>query len=209
MAEGFPDGLLEYRKKLHSLLHNKDPKERPRTTHTPPPPAAPTSKVRFPNLNNTPPKSDLQSKISTLENTIDLKNKKIVSLSKSNLSKVEIIKSLNMKINKLQNQNLEKDAKIEELQRIIVQMQSLTQNSDIEEEQEREEEVDTTADFDSDLHLDTQQLLNLDLQDLTFHQRNPPTSRHNSGVVSIPSAYNSNKMNDDLDDDLDEYLFEI
>ena len=287
MTEGFPDGLLQYRKKLHDLLHNNDSP----ASSTPTPTATPNLQTRpKSSLRRQPPtkstisgstipkvgasvkfeeikpkivdlKKKLEAKITDLENIIDMKNKKIVILSKSNLEKVEVIKNLNGKIKKLDTQSREKDSKIEELEKIIIKMQAINRDQQRETELDRERHemerrldqredqllddeifnISTSsrhnhsvevnddaphtlelADIDSDMNLNTQQLMDLDLRELTFHPKGTETSdqryqlssrsdqyrssTHSSGAVAC--AYNSNEF-EELDSDLEEYLFEI
>lgn len=221
-------GLAEYRKKLHTLLHNNTPASAQSTsknvkfqttTYI-----SPTDTIKPTNKTNDNVK--LIKKIQELENVIDSKNKKIVILSKANLEKVETIKELNSKCKNLEGLNVQNNKRIEQLEKIIIDMQrSYTQHIKEEEEHQYnvinedgdDDSVDEDADnilaadydltknlisrttsrnsnIDTEINLNTQQLLNLDINQLTIH---------NSGV----GIYN-NALNED-GDDIDNYLFEV
>ncbi|ONH74331.1 hypothetical protein BOH78_2516 [Pichia kudriavzevii] len=150
-----------------------------------------------------------------------MKNRKIVELGKANMEKVQIIKQLNDKVRKLEIENSRKDARIKQLEKVILDLQNLqtqamgdlnkkieeelsdniTFHSDVEDKHQfsihnLENTKESTQNY-TDLHLSTQQLLNLDLGDLVI---NPPSS--------VPKDYNLPYVHSD-DSDLDQYLFEV
>jgi hypothetical protein len=212
------DGLAEYRKKLHTLLHNNtnNPNSNINTK---------VKNVKFQNLNTNVLNNEsgkLNKKITELENTIEMKNKRIVLLSKANLEKVEVIKTLNEKIDHLQNLNNQKSSRIEQLEKIIVEMQNSYQEQVQQNQIEPTYDIDnldfddthdlnTTGNFlnkttttsrnsilgnnlDNDIDLSTQHLLELDLNQLTFS---------NTGI----GIYNTSKQ--DTGDNIESYLFEV
>lgn len=219
-------GLAEYRKKLHTLLHTQSSSsspQNPKNVKFLPTSFTPTTNTIKP-IMKTNDNVKLTKKIQDLENTIDSKNKKIVILSKANLEKVEMIKDLNTKCKNLESLNHQNNKRIEQLEKIIIDMQkSYTQQIQAEQQQpsntvnvnDDDDDIDesdvldvdfeltknlisrstsTTSNFDTEINLNTQQLLNLDINQLTIH---------NTGV----GIYN-NVLNDEADD-IDNYLFEV
>lgn len=217
-----PDtSLAEYRKKLHALLHNKDAGNAPKKSVNFHPPSHCPSSFSASSSSSSKERVRVDNRIEELEKSVDMKNRKIVELGKANMEKVQIIKQLNDKVRKLEIENSRKDARIKQLEKVILDLQNLqtqamgdltkkieeelsdnlTFHSDVEDKHQfsihnLENTKESTQNY-TDLHLSTQQLLNLDLGDLVI---NPPSS--------VPKDYNLPYVHSD-DSDLDQYLFEV
>lgn len=230
------EGLAEYRKKLHSLLHNNASTSSVSNLDT-----KSRRSVRFPTV-DAGRIGKYDQRITDLENSIDLKNKKIVVLSRANLEKVETIKLLNEKIGHLQRSCSEKDKRIEQLERVIIDMQKLTctnrhdtnVGNDLPSsllppaDSSSESDSDSNSDFyphldidpgadssvwrlnrpvnpangEGEIALNTQQLLNLNLNDLAFDLNADLSS-------SLPNRKDTLEYTTEIDSDCEHYLFDV
>ncbi|GMM43825.1 hypothetical protein DAPK24_004000 [Pichia kluyveri] len=221
-----PDNLVQYRKRLHNLLHTSNNSKIKSSSSN----SNPSPNVRFKlpindnNNNNIPIQNTLEvikpkiiklknnynERIKEYEKIIIDKDEKILQLNNSNLIKSE-------KINNLQNQLIElnkllksKDEKINNLENMIIKMQQIIELQDnnllnddsIDEINERNENPDNNSNTnnysnnniyeddynDNSINLNTQQLIQLDLNNLSY----------------LPI----NNKPDDLDD-INSYLFDI
>lgn len=239
MSSVSPDGLAEFRKNLHSLLHSNDnihggARNRAKNINTHASQASPRAK-RQPVENKVIPKKELQfndepkldqkkwkRERRELQNIIDVKNNKILTLSKANLERAETIKVLNEKVVRLERINSQKDIQIDQLEKIILGLQNLSRaNEDVmitrkdqikihehheddDEEENIEEgadEVDLGPDYydEDDPHESSMSLMNTDTIDLdkeinlNTQQLMDLDLRHLSiKKPSGPAIYNSN-----------------
>ncbi|ODQ45163.1 hypothetical protein PICMEDRAFT_12899 [Pichia membranifaciens NRRL Y-2026] len=254
MSSVSSDSLAEFRKNLHFLLHSNDnvPSDtrNAKSVKTHGSQAAP--RARRPPVENTViPKKKIQFNDESylgqkrwerekreLHNTIDVKNNKILTLSKANLERAETIKVLTEKVVRLERLNSQKDAQIDQLEKVILRLQNLsranendmvTRNNHQEDddygEAGLEESVDLTPNHydEEDLHESTISLLNskntLDLDkeiNLNTQQLMDLDLRHlsfqRSSAQGGPPIYNSNATDpykNDSDSDLENYLFSV
>lgn len=138
MSNVGPDGLAKFRRNLHTLLHSNDNKPyvpRKDADHV---------KIQVPRAKRQPNENiltqarrhsaqDLKSERekweqekSELQNAIEVKNNKILTLSKANLERAETIKTLNEKVERLEKLNSQKDIQIDQLEKLILRLQSLS-----------------------------------------------------------------------------------
>lgn len=143
MSSVSPDGLAEFRKNLHSLLHSNDnihsgTRNRAKNINTHASRAAPRAKrqpvkdivipKREQQLDNEPKldQKKWEGEKIELQNIIDVKNNKILTLSKANLERAETIKVLNEKVVRLERLNSQKDIQIDQLEKVILRLQNLS-----------------------------------------------------------------------------------
>lgn len=238
------EGLSEFRKSLHSLLHSNDNKpinQKARTVNTTS--LSTKNKGSF-HLSSTLDSQSKQKKeelkrnrehnmdIKESQNIIEVKNKKILSLNKSNLEKSEKIKELNEKLDKLEQQNTEKGERIVQLEKLILEMQKLnastskfkerkttvisdSDESDYEDESikfnciENNEGYDlSTTNFLNPSPSDADKSINLDTQQLMNLDLKQLVIKDND--TSIYNSYKLDGYSKDHDDsDIEEYLFAV
>lgn len=265
MSNVGPDGLAKFRRNLHTLLHSNDNKPyvpRKDADHV---------KIQMPRAKRQPNENiltqarrhsaqDLKSERekweqekSELQNAIEVKNNKILTLSKANLERAETIKTLNEKVERLEKLNSQKDIQIDQLEKLILRLQSLSranenskmnrsstvnryENDDMHNSDKRIEDDDyndyydndeiselspsvdksnlheatisllnskNTVDLDSEINLNTQQLMDLDLRHLTFSKSNEPA------IYNSNTTKNLHYSGNDSDSDLEKYLFSV
>lgn len=212
-----PDNLAEYRKKLHSLLCTTTTGPAPNRVYSQSKPVI-NKNVKF--ETNT---KDL--KIQELQNTIESKNEKILKLSKLNTNKDEQLKKLGEKIKYLQLAHENKDLKIKQLENMVNDLRSqvgilkeekveAAANGFIEDSFVDESSIimQHTDENTQNLELNTERLMNLDLQNLSFDSNDHTDALINSRHSDINhiDIYNTNPVEDSDDNsDLENYLFEI
>lgn len=196
------DNLAQYREKLHSILCAK-------------PSTISSTATRRPPLNLKQPISkpikgpDVKDrKIAELEKVVAEKNDKIVSLSKLSTSKDRQIKDLRERVRYLELTQENKDLKIKQLQHLVSDLKEKLHQAEEAKVEAIESVAESTAfdnelindDDSTNLNLDTERLINLNLQDLSF---DPPHNVH-------LDIYNTHSIVDSDDNsDLENYLFDV
>ncbi|TID30534.1 hypothetical protein CANINC_000888 [Pichia inconspicua] len=199
------DNLAQYREKLHSILSSRTP---PTSVNGR---KKPSLNVKQPVLKPIHAYDPKDKKISELEKAVLEKNEKIVSLSKLNSSKDRQINDLKERVRYLELTQENKDLKIEQLQHLISDLKEklyLAEEAKVKAVESIAESTTINNELVSDddttnLNLDTERLINLNLQDLSF---DTITKSHNFNT----DIYNTHSVVDSDDNsDLENYLFDV
>lgn len=204
--------LSDYRKKLHALLHdnsgynNDSDKSKPNQNQNQNQKLSMKIEDKY-NINN---EFDYNKENRKLNHYIELKDKKIKMLNKANSENLKLIKELNDKIENLENLNAEKDIRIQQLEGIVsdleknIKLNHLYSDNFNKPDNDCNDYLTSNKDDETDsnlsIDLNTKQLMNLNINNLSFNDDNK------SGI------YNSNKNNSKLvesDDDFEEYLYSV